>query len=206
MIAERISAGAEELGLTLPDGAADRLERYLQLLEKWNRVYNLTAVRRKNDMVATHVLDSLAISPFVNPGRLLDVGAGAGLPSIPLALTRPDLQVMALDAAEKRAIFLRQAGTELGIRNLEVCQQRIEDYRPPLAFDAAVSRAFSEIGRFAALTHRVVRAGGRLLAMKGKWSGGEDARLPQGVRLVGAHRLVVPGVGGERHLVEMEVE
>ena len=196
---QQLSLGLAGLGLTLDDAARQKLLDYLALLEKWNRVHNLTAVRTPSDMVALHLLDSLAILPHLKPGRLLDVGSGAGLPGIPLALVRPDLQVTVMDSSHKKASFLRQAKAELGIANLEVVCGRVEAYRPQMVFPQIVSRAFSELAEFMRLTRHLGDAGTTWLAMKGVYPYDELAQ----VEAVSSEvlPLAVPGLEAQRHLV-----
>ena len=140
MSTQVLANGIAELALDLPQGAPEQLLAYLDLLEKWNRTYNLTAIRDRGRMVIEHLLDSLAIVPYVCPGRLLDIGSGAGLPGIPLAIARPSWRVVLLDSSHKRCTFLQQAAIELGLRNVEVACERVEAYRPAAPFDTVVSR------------------------------------------------------------------
>lgn len=202
-IHQAIAHGLEDLGCPAADAAA-RLAAYVGLLARWNRVYNLTAVRQPEDMVPRHILDSLSILPWVRGPRLLDVGSGAGLPGIPLAVARPDLAVTCLDSNGKRTRFITQAAAELGLANVEVVRRRIEDYRPAALFDSVVGRAYATLAVLAAQAGRLCAPGGRLLAMKGRRPDDELAALPAGVVVRGVHSLVVPGLAAERHLVQLE--
>ena len=205
----QLSAGIAALGLALPDGAEAELLAYLALLDKWNRVYNLTAVRDAERMVSHHLLDSLAAVPYFQDGcpdpvRVLDVGSGGGLPGIPLAIARPELQVTLIDSIAKKTAFLLQAKAELGLANLEVVTGRVEDFRPETGFDVITSRAFSDLREFVSLTRHLLRPGGRWLAMKGLYPNEEIAQLPAGVRVSADHVLVVPGLDASRHLIVLE--
>jgi 16S rRNA (guanine527-N7)-methyltransferase len=200
----RLAAGIAALGLALPADAEAKLLAYLALLDKWNRVYNLTAVRDTERMVSHHLLDSLAAVPFFHGGRVLDVGSGGGLPGIPLAIARPDLQVTLIDSIAKKTAFLLQAKTELGLDNLSVVTNRVEDYRPETGFDLITSRAFSDLREFVALTRHLLKPAGRWLAMKGLYPHEELALLPAGVKVSADHVLAVPGLDATRHLIVLE--
>jgi len=191
------------LGLLLADTQVATLERYLDLLEKWNRVYNLTAIRERSRMVTHHLLDSLAVLPHVRGPRMLDVGSGAGLPGIPLAVASPALHVTLLESNHKKSAFLTQAVAELQLANVQVVMERVESWQPEARFDTIVSRAFAELGEFASLAGRLLAPQGVLAAMKGVHPFEEIERLPQGYRVQQVVRLRVPGLDAERHLVLM---
>jgi len=201
---QQLAAGAAALGLTLPEGAEAKLLAYLALLDKWNRVYNLTAVRDTERMVSHHLLDSLAAAPFFPGETVLDVGSGGGLPGIPLAIARPDLRVTLIDSIAKKTAFLLQAKAELGLKNLHVITGRAEDFRPETGFDVVTSRAFSDLKEFVTLTRHLLKPGGRWLAMKGLYPHEEIAVLPAGVKVSADHALVVPGLQASRHLIVLE--
>lgn len=201
---DRLALGAAALGLDLDAGQRDRLGRYLALLEKWNRVYNLTAIRERERMVTHHLLDSLAIAAYVRAPRVLDVGSGAGLPGIALAIARPDLEVTLLDANRKKAAFMQQAIAELALPNAEVAAVRVESWETGLRFDTIVSRAFAELAELVAGSIRLLAPGGVIAAMKGVHPHEEIERLPAGVRVARVIRLEVPGLDAERHLVMVE--
>ncbi len=184
---------------------AERLLAYLDLLLRWNAAYNLTAIRDPAQMLPLHLLDSLSIAPFVR-GRMADIGSGAGLPGIPLALALPELQVVSVDSNGKKARFQRQAQRELAITNLEVAQSRAEDLAPGDGFDCLVSRAFGSLAQFVQVGGHLLAPGGRLLAMKGADPVDEIAALPAGWRLSGHHVLAVPGVAAQRRLLVIERE
>jgi 16S rRNA (guanine527-N7)-methyltransferase len=187
-----------------PD-AVDRCAAYLRLLEKWNRVHNLTAVRETERMVVLHLLDSLSVLPHIpETGSLLDVGSGGGLPGIPIALARPDLRVTLLDSSSKKTVFLEQARVELALANVEVVCERVEQWRPAGTFDVVVSRAFAELGEFVAQAQHLVAPGGRMLAMKGVYPFEEIARMPATHRVAQVAELHVPALDAKRHLVFVE--
>ncbi len=200
-IEQSIIEGVERLGILLPDGAVERLAAYLALLERWNRAYNLTAVRDPDAMVIRHLLDSLSILPWINGPRVLDVGSGAGLPGIPLAVAWPSLEFCLLDSNGKRTRFLTQAVAELQLKNVEVVRSRVEDYQPAPLFNSVVSRAFATLADLLASAGRLCAPTGRLLAMKGVFPDDELARLPPGYVLAGVYPLHVPNLEAERHLV-----
>lgn len=200
----QLAAGIAALGLALPADAEAKLLAYLALLDKWNRVYNLTAVRDTERMVSHHLLDSLAAVPFFQGARVLDVGSGGGLPGIPLAIARPDLQVTLIDSIAKKTAFLLQAKMELGLDNLSVVTNRVEDYRPETGFDLITSRAFSDLREFVALTRHLLKPAGRWLAMKGLYPHEELALLPAGVKVSADYVLTVPGLDATRHLIVLE--
>lgn len=197
----RLESGLSALDLELRQAACDRLLAYLALLHKWNRAYNLTAVRDPLHMVAVHLLDSLAVLPHVRGPRVLDVGTGAGLPGIPLAVVRPDWALTLLDSNGKKTRFVTQAAIELGLNNLTVVHSRVEEYVSERGFDTVVSRAFASLGEMLGVTRHLLAPHGRLLAMKGAYPTAELAALPQGVALEAVERLAVPGVKAERHVV-----
>ena len=203
-LAARLAEGVAELGLRLPAAAQPRLLEYLALMQKWNRTYNLTAVREPLKMVSYHVLDSLAVAPHLNARTILDVGSGAGLPGIPLALALPQTAVTLLESSHKKAAFLQQAKTDLKLDNVTVVCERVETWQSGGSFDVVTSRAFSDLAEFVALTGRHAAPGGRLAAMKGIYPHEELTQLPGGWRLENAISLTVPGVRGERHLLLIE--
>lgn len=202
--AVQLAEGVATLGLSLPAPTQQRLLDYLALLKKWNQVYNLTAVREPSEMVGQHLLDSLAVVPHIFADTILDVGSGAGLPGIPLALALPRSQVTLLDSNQKKAAFLRQAVIELGIGNVSVECARVETWRPAYRFDLVISRALSDLAEFVTLAGHLVAADGVLAAMKGVYPHEEVACLPRGFRLRAARVLSVPGVRAERHLLLLE--
>lgn len=200
-LAADLADGIATLGLSLPAEAQQKLLDYLALLEKWNATYNLTAVRERQGMLTHHLMDSLAVIPHVHGASWLDVGSGAGLPGIPLALACADSTVTLVESSHKKAAFLRQAALELGLRNVSVACNRVEHWQARRRFDVVISRALSDLPRFLALAGRLCDANGVLAAMKGAYPREELARLPPRFRLKGVVPLAVPGLGAERHLV-----
>ena len=212
MIGVDIDSGLAQLDVAgdarLPRDARNRLVAYLDLLAKWNRTYNLTAIREPERMVTHHLLDSLAVLPHLEESggslSLLDVGSGAGLPAIPLAIARPAWRVVALDSSHKKGAFIQQAVSELSLANVEAAVARVEDYRPSAPFDLVISRAFSDLATFAESSARHLVSGGRLIAMKGVRPDEEIAQLPPAFRIIETKTLAVPGIEAARHLVVME--
>ncbi len=187
--------------LALDPVLATPLLAYLALLDRWNRTYNLTAIRDPAEMVVKHLLDSLAMAPFVGGGNLADLGTGAGLPGIPLALANPALQVTLVESNGKKARFLREVVRTLPLPNARVAESRIEALDEPGQYDAIVARALATLPLIVELGGHLLKSGGRLLAMKGAIPDQEIAALPDGWRVQGVHPLVVPGLMAERHLV-----
>jgi 16S rRNA (guanine527-N7)-methyltransferase len=196
--------GAPDPGL--PAGARAKLDAYLDLLAKWNRVYNLTAIRDRGRMASHHVADALAVLPHLPEAvglRLLDVGAGGGVPGIPLAIARPDWHVVLVEANGKKASFLTQAVIELGLPNVTVAASRIENYASDAPFDVVIARAFADLATLVTLARPHVAAHGVIVAMKGALPQDEIAALPAGVGVIETPALAVPGLDAERHLVIM---
>lgn len=202
-LAEQLSMGLEGLGLDLDAATQRRLMDYVALIEKWNKVYNLTAVRDPEKMLTQHLLDSLAVLPHLVGRRIIDVGTGPGLPGIPLALANPALEVTLLDSNHKKTSFLRQACLELGLTNTTVICLRVEAWRPVERYDTVISRAFSELAEFADLARHLCDDNGVMLAMKGIYPHEELTRLPPTVELMHVAPLKVPGLEAERHLVAL---
>ncbi|HEY8084292.1 MAG TPA: 16S rRNA (guanine(527)-N(7))-methyltransferase RsmG [Methylophilaceae bacterium] len=197
-----LDSGLAALGLTFPKEVRQKLLDYLALLAKWNKVHNLTAVRELDDMVTLHLLDSFSILNHLRSQHVLDVGSGAGLPGIPIALVRPDCQVTVLDSSHKKAAFLRQAKAELGIENLEVVCKRVEEYQPEKKFETIVSRAFSDLSEFVRLTKHLLAENGSWVAMKGVHPYDELEQVKQLHTQV--LPLTVPGLDAQRHLVLLQ--
>jgi 16S rRNA (guanine527-N7)-methyltransferase len=203
-VAVMLEQGVEKLGIRLPPTAEQRLLDYLALMQKWNRVYSLTAIRDVSKSVSHHLLDSLAVVPHLEGEQILDVGSGPGLPGIPMAIAHPDWHVTLLDSNHKKVSFLNQAVAELKLTNAEVRRERVEQWRPPMLFNVVISRAFSELADFVRLAGHLLAPGGRLAAMKGLYPYEEIAQMPDGYRVIKVVPLSVPGVEGERHLVMIE--
>lgn len=198
-----LEQGIADAGLVISQPTQQKLLAYLALMQKWNKVHNLTAVRDPDEMVTLHLLDSLAVLPFIDGESLLDVGSGAGLPGIPLAICLPELKVTVIDSNQKKVSFMRQAKAELGIANLEVLGGRVEEIQPDHKFDIVISRAFSDLSLFISLTHQLCDAHGKWLAMKGVYPDAELVELEQKTKLKPSkvEVLKVPGLEAQRHLV-----
>ena len=194
-----LAAGLTALGLDLPEAAQVRLLAFRDLLLKWNKTYNLTALRDPQQALSHHLLDSLAILPHVGDGPLLDVGSGGGLPGIPLAIARPDLAVCMVDTVQKKTTFLQQAVIELGLKNVTVHHARVEEMVGQFA--QITARAFAELSLFVDLTRHLLAPGGRWLAMKGVRPDDEITVLPAGIVVDAIVPLTVPGLDAERHLI-----
>jgi 16S rRNA (guanine527-N7)-methyltransferase len=188
--------------LDLDAGAlAPPLLAYLALLDRWNRTYNLTAIRDLREMVTRHLIDSLAMHPFVTDQTLADLGTGPGLPGIPLAIAKPQLRVTLVESNGKKARFLREAVRTLGLANARVAESRAEALQEPGAYDAITARALDTLAGIVEVGGHLLKPGGKLLAMKGVKPDPEIAALPAGWSVSAVHALAVPGLVGERHLV-----
>jgi 16S rRNA (guanine527-N7)-methyltransferase len=203
VIRDRISGGAKQLSCSLNNHQLDTLTTFLSLLQRWNRVYNLTAVRDLVDMVPRHVLDSMAVARHLRPHRVLDVGSGAGLPGVPLAVVCPDLEFILLDSNAKRTRFLTQVKAELALDNVEVVSARVERYNRGVKYDTVISRAFAAPAAFVQLAGHLTATDGILLSMQGREDGLTDKTLPAGYRLDQMFRIAVPGSTAQRHLLQI---
>ncbi|MEP7060775.1 MAG: 16S rRNA (guanine(527)-N(7))-methyltransferase RsmG [Betaproteobacteria bacterium] len=210
-----LDAGIDALSIALSSRQRDSIRAYLALLDKWNRSFNLTAIREPARMVTHHALDALAVLPHLvaqstprapdpHVTRVLDVGTGGGIPGILLAIARPDWRVTLLDANHKKGAFLTQAVIELDLANADVAVSRVEDYRPQALFDIVISRAYADLATFVAGAARHVALDGRLYAMKGVVPDAEIAALPVSVRVSSTITLEVPGLDAARSLVVMQ--
>jgi len=197
---DQLEQGLAAMGLQISAGQRALLLRYLGLLSKWNRAYNLTAVRDPGVMVRRQLLDSLSILPWVDQGPILDVGTGAGLPGVPLSIARPDLAFSLLDTNGKKTRFLNQVVAELGLANIEVIRGRVEQLQRPAHYAGISSRAFATLGDMVSLTGELLEPGGRWLAMKGVKPQAELAELSPGLAAETVE-LNVPGESGRRNLV-----
>jgi 16S rRNA (guanine527-N7)-methyltransferase len=200
-LAAELSAGLE--ALRLPTTLSSPLLEYLELLARWNRTYNLTSVRDPREMLRKHLLDSLAMQPYVDDGPLADLGAGPGLPGIPLAIATPQLQVTLVDSNAKMSRFQREAVRALKLGNVRVLQARAENVAEPGAFRLLTARALDRLAGIIAVGGHLLAPGGRLLALKGQRPDAEIADLPSGWTATAVHALTVPGLDAERHLVEV---
>ncbi len=200
---ELLVAGARELGIALDPPAVEALLKLVDELELGNAQFNLTAIRDRPSMLRKHVLDSLSIQPYLRGQRIADIGTGAGFPGLPLAIVNPQRRFTLIEATGKKARFAEQTAGRLGCENVRIEQARAENYRPFELFDTVVARALSSLADFAAYAGHLCAPDGRLLAMKGKRPDEEISALPKSFRVVAVHRLKVPGLDDERHLVEL---
>jgi 16S rRNA (guanine527-N7)-methyltransferase len=193
--------GAKQMGVHIDDQAIEAMFSFLAILGRWNRVYNLTAIEGKARSVTRHLLDSLSVIPHLQGGRILDVGSGAGLPGVPVSLACPAKHVVLLDANAKRCRFLRQVKAELRLANVEVVQNRAENYQPEQKFDSLLSRAFSDLPTFIDACRHLLADEGKMLAMKGEWNDQMAGNLPADFVVDEVIKLDVPGLKEQRHLV-----
>ena len=196
---QRLCAGVSELQLALDDAAIGQLLDYVELLQRWNAAYNLTAVRDPAEMITRHLLDSLAILPHVHGATLADLGSGAGLPGIPLAIAAPEREILLVDSNGKKARFLREAVRKLGLTHTRVAESRVENVEG--TFECVTARAFASLGEMLARGGHLLATDGRWLALKGRYPEDELAALPEGFRVEEIVALRVPGLDAERHLV-----
>jgi 16S rRNA (guanine527-N7)-methyltransferase len=200
---ELLIAGASEMGIVLGPELAEKTLRLVDELEAANSQFNLTAIRDRPGMLHKHVLDSLSLQPYLRGGRLADVGTGAGFPGLPLAIINPERRFSLIEATGKKARFVTQTAERIGCRNVDVVHARAETYRPFELFDTVVARALSSLADFVAYAGHLCAPDGRLLAMKGRRPDDELPGVPKTFRVVAVHRLKLPGLDDERHLVEL---
>ena len=202
----QLRLGCKSLGLALDSGQEQKLLSYLELLVKWNKAYNLTAIREPGKMVTRHLLDSLSMASHLRGENVIDVGTGAGLPGIPLAILFPRRHFSLLDSNGKKTRFLFQVKTALCLDNMQVHHQRVESFQPPEPYDAVLSRAFASLADMVAGCRHLCTSTGRFFAMKGAYPAGELAALDPACKIVAVHELVVPGLAEQRHLVELMIQ
>lgn len=203
---DKLAEGLTALPLDLNTADQNRLIDFIHLLVKWNRAYNLTAVRQPEQMVVRHLLDSLVIGPYLQGNRVLDAGTGAGLPGIPLALAYPDHHFTLLDSNGKKIRFVTQAVAELGLANVDVIQSRVEAFQPGSRFDTITARAYASIEELVSQTTHLLADGGQYLVMKGVYPVAEVEAMPTGYRIEATHQLNVPKLDAERHLLIVRLE
>lgn len=203
--AEQLAAGIAALGLDVNDEAQEKLLVYLQLMAKWNRVYNLTALRSPQEWVTHHLLDSLSVLPHIRGPVVADVGSGAGLPGLVLAIVRPDWRVVSVEAVDKKAAFQRQVAAELALANVRVEGRRVEELVLESGADTVASRAFSSLADFVNLTRHLLKPDGRWTAMKGKKPMEEIVALPPDAVVSEMVDLHVPGLNAERCVVQIQI-
>jgi 16S rRNA (guanine527-N7)-methyltransferase len=205
--ADALAQGIAALGLAATAAQRAQLLAYLELLAKWNKTYNLTAIREPERMVTHHLLDALAVLPQLpskDALRVLDVGSGGGIPGLPFAIVRPEWHLTLVDTNHKKTAFLTQAAIELHLRNVEAHATRVEDFKPTAPYDIVISRAFADLATFAAISARHLAPRGWLVAMKGVHPDEELAELPAEFTVIAKPVLVVPGLDAARHLIVMQ--
>jgi 16S rRNA (guanine527-N7)-methyltransferase len=200
---DMLAAGAREIGIDLKPEKTEMLLKLVDELEQGNAQFNLTAIRDRPGMLRKHVLDSLSVQPYLRGSRVADVGTGAGFPGLALAIVNPERRFTLIEATGKKARFVEQTAARIGCANAAVVNARAESYRPFELFDTVVARALSSLADFVAYAGHLCAPGGRLLAMKGKRPDEEISALPKTFRALAVHRLTVPGLNDERHLVEL---
>lgn len=198
-----LAAGAKDIGIDLSAASAETLLQLIDSLELANTQFNLTAIRDRPGMLYKHVLDSLSVQPYLRGERMADVGTGAGFPGLALAVVNPQRRFTLIEATGKKARFVEQTAARIGLSNTQVANVRAENYRPFELFDTVMARALSSLADFVAYAGHLCAPGGRLLAMKGKRPDEEISALPKSFRVLAVHRLKVPGMTDERHLVEL---
>jgi 16S rRNA (guanine527-N7)-methyltransferase len=195
--------GARALALDLDEAKLGKLVAHLDLLDEWNSRFNLTAIRDRPSQLTKHLLDSLTVQPYLRGERIADVGSGAGFPGIPLAIVEPHRHFSLIESTGKKCRFLEHVRDALGLKNVEVVQSRAESYKPEVRFDTVIARAVGPIADLVKVAGPLVVGGGRLLAMKGRYPEDELAARMSGWKVAAVHPLTVPGLGEERHLVEL---
>ena len=200
-LAPILEAGMQQMEVEYSSEQRDMLLAYLQLLMTWNKAYNLTAIRDPGEMIKLHLLDSLAVLPHISGKRLIDVGTGAGLPGIPLAIMCPERDFTLLDSNGKKTRFLFQARCDLGLSNLKEINSRVENHQPEVPYDAVLSRAFTSVADMVNKCSHLLSPEGLFLAMKGKFPQSELSEVGKDYKVNASHTLQVPGVDGERHLI-----
>jgi len=195
-----VRKATSQLDLALSDAQLVQLTQHLELIDKWNQVYNLTAIRNLYEMISYHLIDSLLIAPCIQGKNILDVGTGAGLPGIPLAIAYPEKQFLLIDSKQKKTRFLAQVVIELGLDNVEISSHRIEHFAPEVLFDTIISRAFSTMAKLLHVAEKLCAKQGQFVFMKGVYPTEELTNIPSGFQLDQVTRLCVPGVDAERHV------
>jgi 16S rRNA (guanine527-N7)-methyltransferase len=203
MNADILIQGARPFGIALSNAQAAQMLRLLDELDDWNQRMNLTAIRDRNAQLTKHLLDSLSVQPYLQGRRIVDIGTGAGFPGLPLAIANPDREFTLVDSTAKKLKFVDHVAQTLGLSNVTTVHTRAETFRTPWRFDSVTSRAVGALGRFVDWAGHLCVGGGRLLAMKGREPHDELAALPSGWKIAAIHRVEVPGLDEERHIVEI---
>lgn len=198
---QQLQSLLENADISVSDQQLNQLVSYVQLLDKWNKAYNLTSVRNPIEMLSKHIVDSVVVSKHLNGKRFIDVGTGPGLPGIPLAIVNPDKQFSLLDSLGKRIRFLKEVQRQLQLDNIDPIQSRVEAYRPENLYDGVISRAFASLEDMISYSEHLLTSNGLFYALKGIHPDKEIAALPDSVKVADSFSLNVPGVEGERHLI-----
>jgi len=200
-VLNKLSRLLDEAGISVTDHQKNQLVAYVDMLNKWNKAYNLTSVRDPNEMLVRHILDSIVVAPHLEGARFIDVGTGPGLPGIPLSIVRPECQFTLLDSLGKRVRFLKQVQHELKLENITPVQSRVEEFPAEPPFDGVISRAFASLNDMVSWCHHLPGEQGRFYALKGVMPEEEIALLPSKYAVEKSVKLKVPQLTGERHLV-----
>lgn len=204
-LSQQLSSLIEKTSLAVTDQQIQLLVQYVELLNKWNKAYNLTSVRDPNEMLVKHIMDSLMVGEVIHGDSFIDVGTGPGLPGIPLAILYPERNFVLLDSLGKRITFLRQVVFQLKLKNVQPVQSRVEAYQPETPFDGVLSRAFSSLNDMVSWCHHLIaEEQGRFFALKGQFPEDEIALLPDDIELITSHQIEVPKLVGERHVLELK--
>ena len=203
LFSDQLERGLAKINIQATVYQQQQMVSYLVLFEKWNKAYNLSAIRDREEMVSRHLLDSLVVQPFIKGKRIIDVGTGGGLPGIPLAIMNPETSYTLLDSNGKKTRFLFQVKTELSLNNVTIENTRVESFKPAPLFDGVVSRAFASIEDMVKGCDQLLSENGRFWAMKGIYPETELSALPKHYTVEASHSLSVPGCDGERHLLEI---
>ncbi|WP_100644139.1 16S rRNA (guanine(527)-N(7))-methyltransferase RsmG [Alteromonas facilis] len=198
---DRLQSGISQLNIELSDEQINALLRYVELMNKWNKAYNLTSVRDPLEMVSKHILDSLAVVPYITAEKYIDVGTGPGLPGIPLAIACPNVSFTCLDSLGKRVRFMKQVVHELGLKNVIPVQSRVELHQPEQPYDGVLSRAFASLKDMLQWCEHLVDSSGEFLALKGQYPQDELSDIPENISVVSTHKLQVPYMVGERNII-----
>ncbi len=203
-LAQLLMRGLDDLGFQWSEESCAKMLAYRKLLEHWGKTINLTAVMHPSEMITRHLLDSLSIATYVQEQNVVDMGTGAGLPGIPLAIMQPWQSWCLVDTNGKKVSFLREAVRQLKLQNVQVVKSRIENFKPEFLFPAATARAFASLSEIADNAAGLRQPGGQVWAMKGRYPTAELENLPPAYSVVGVRKLLVPGLQEDRHLVQLE--
>ncbi|WP_238786852.1 16S rRNA (guanine(527)-N(7))-methyltransferase RsmG [Ferrimonas lipolytica] len=201
MLAQRLTSLINRTELDVPASQQQQLIELVELLDKWNKAYNLTSVRKPEDMLVRHIVDSIVVGPHLQGKRFIDVGTGPGLPGLPLAICNPDKQFVLLDSLGKRIRFIRTVIHKLGLTNVVAVESRVEAYQPEQGFDGVLSRAFASLNDMLSWCHHLPAQDGLFYALKGQLDEAEMGQMPEGFSIEDQHELIVPELNAQRHLV-----